>query len=212
MGERAEGAVADQDVAGTQVGVHGAGPRQVVGPARRGRDLDQEPAGRVKQGQQVHHREAAPRLLAGGLPVGFLQGRRIGHRRAGAVDQEGAMAVPEFLARRGRGPAVLEQQQQAAGQGQGEARPRRAVRFPRAGAVPQAGDVGARRVAVQDLQHEEVDGGHRVEQPLPPGIAEGLAELAGRLRGEPVGDFGLDALDGGEDTTSHPWPPAGVMV
>jgi len=40
--------------------------------------------------------------------------------------------------------------------------------------------VSAGGVAVQDLEEEQVDGGNRVENPIPPGVADGRARHADR--------------------------------
>src|SRR5262249_61687660 len=73
----------------------------------------------------------------------------------------------------------------------------------------EAGHVGARGVAVQDLQDEQVDGRNRVEDPIPPDVADGRTDVFNGFRGQPAGDFRLDSPNGGEDTTGPPWPPSG---
>ena len=55
--------------------------------------------------------------------------------------------------------------------------------------VAQPGHVGTGRVAVQDLQHEQVDGGDRVEHALAPDVAHGGTDLVDRIGREPVGEL-----------------------
>jgi len=69
--------------------------------------------------------------------------------------------------------------------------------------------MGARGVAVQDLQDEQVNGRNRVEHAVPPDVADSGANVFNGLRRQPVRDFGLDPPHGGENTAGHPWPPAG---
>jgi hypothetical protein len=52
--------------------------------------------------------------------------------------------------------------------------------------------VGTGGVAVKDMEHEQMDRGHRAEQPLPPAVAALPAELPQRIglkeRGDVVSD------------------------
>jgi hypothetical protein len=49
---------------------------------------------RMAQPQEGRHGKAAPRPLCYGLAKRLLEGRRIGHGAARAIDQEGAMPIP----------------------------------------------------------------------------------------------------------------------
>ena len=148
MSERAEGAVADQHVAGRQIGMDVADPRQVVRPQRCGDDAEQQPRGGVEHRQQVHDREAAAGLLRARLTELFLQRRGVGHRHAGAIDQKGPMAVPAAVVeRRAAEKSFADRTQQALKDSQRQTLACLAVGF--AGAVHRAQPrhMGARGVA-----------------------------------------------------------------
>jgi hypothetical protein len=182
-----------------------------VGPQRRAGDADQKPGGRVEQGQEVHDREAAPGLLHPRLAELLLQFRRVGHGDARPIDQEGAMAVPAAVVGQRTAEPVGDSLEQALEDGQREPGAGLAVRFAGAADIAEPGHVGARRVAVEDLEDEQVQRGHRVEDSFAPGVADRRTGLANRCGRQPVGDVRLDSANRRVETTGHPWPPVGVM-
>jgi hypothetical protein len=68
----------------------------------------------------------------------------------------------------------------------------------------------ASRVAVQDLQQEEVNRRHRIEHPLAPTVSCFQAELPDRLRLQIAGYISLDPPQHMSDIRNHPWPPVEV--
>jgi hypothetical protein len=90
-----EDPVPDQDVAGTEFRVQGGESRHLVRAQWCGQHMLEQPGPGVEAGQYVGDREAAPLGLVGRLAEGPVQVRDVGHAYAGAVDQPGAVAVPQ---------------------------------------------------------------------------------------------------------------------
>ena len=56
-----------------------------------------------------------------------------------------------------------------------------------------------------------MDGGDGIKDAFAPLVAVIPADLLDRFGGEPIADSGLDSLNGGGDTESHPWPPVMLL-
>src|SRR5579884_3802006 len=209
MRERAEAAIADEDVAFAQLGMDCLDLRHVVRPQRRGDQAQQQAGGRIEERQQVHDREAAARLLGAGLAKSFLQLGRIGRGGAGAVDQKGAVAAPEGVGGRLR-QAITNQKHEALEQGERQSASCLAIRLAAAVHAAEARYMIAGRVAVQDLQEEEMNGSGWIENAFAPAMFEGAAQIVDRSGREPMRDIRLDPFDGSDNTMGHPWPPFGM--
>src|SRR5262249_42213416 len=61
------------------------------------------------------------------------------------------------------------------------------------------------RVAVEDLEQEEVDGGRRVEDALAPAMLGLAAGFSDRLPGQSGGDVLAQAVEDGDDARRHGW-------
>src|SRR5207253_9077748 len=60
---------------------------------------------------------------------------------------------------------------------------------------------------MQDLQEENVDRRHRIENPLAPHIANAPTQPLNRVRRQRLADIGLELSNDFRDTDGHPWPP-----
>ena len=67
--------------------------------------------------------------------------------------------------------------------------------------------LGARGVAVQDLQNKQMHRGRGIQYTVTPHMTDGSAHFLDQARTKKLSNIGLDLLHGSEDTTSHPWPP-----
>ena len=168
----------------------------VVGPQGTGQDLAEQPRGGVEEDHQVGHREAAALGLVARLAEVGLQLGGVGHGEAGAVHDEGPVAMPAAFVGVGRGGAVGagvgqerrgQAAQQAAEDAQGQPPPGLAEGRAGERLLAAVGHVIQRGVLLEDLQEEGMDGVGGVEQPLlpaiillPAGIVDGLfVELLG---------------------------------
>src|SRR5215475_2434742 len=122
----------------------------------------------MEQPQPSRHGKAAPRPLLCGLAERFLEGRGIGHGTSRAIDEKRAMAMPPpFVQGRllHRAAETLEKESEEA---QREFGPRLTVGRRREPQARQMGPMTAGRVAMQNLQQEEVYGGDRREHAVAP--------------------------------------------
>jgi hypothetical protein len=74
----------------------------------------------------------------------------------------------------------------------------------------QAWHVSTGSIAMQDLQSEQMHGGHWIENPFAPGVIHGMTNGVDEVGAEKLGQITLDLLDSSQDTTSHTWPPVEV--
>src|SRR5262245_35288883 len=70
--------------------------------------------------------------------------------------------------------------------------------------------MAAGRIAMQDLEDEQMDGGNWIEHAFAPRVTEDVAEILNGAGGQPVSQIRLDPPDGSDNTMSHPWPPCGM--
>jgi hypothetical protein len=122
VGKGAERPVADQDVAGAQLRVQVSDAGHPMGPQGRDQKVLEQARPGVEQCQHAGDGKATPCGLVGGRTEGPLQVRRVGHAGAGAVDEPGAVTVPQSD-RISQAPAGLDQAPQECledGQGQRE--------------------------------------------------------------------------------------------
>ena len=119
------------------------------------------------------------------------------------------MASPGRLGRRRRPDAFGDPLGEAAEHPQWEPLPRGAVGG--VGEVPSAevDDVRAGGVPVEDLQEEQIDGGHRVENPLAPGVFLLLASPLDGVGRKFVGEVLLETPQDSDDTQRHGRDPSG---
>src|SRR5262249_2111322 len=127
---------------------------------------------------------------------------------ARAVDQPDAMPAPAGRAggrgaERGGGPL-----QEPVEQRQGESLAGLAVGAVGEGPLAEVDDVGAGGVAVEDLEHEEPDGGGRVEDAVAPGVVDVTAALLDGLSGDRGGDVLAQSAEDGDDTRRHGRAPS----
>ena len=207
MHERRQGAIADEDVAGKQFGVHQGGLGHVVRAQRGGDHALQEACAGMEQGEHVGHRKTTALLLFAGLAEAFLQFGRIGHRKAGTVEQPSAMPKPApgslLLAEQTIDHALqqhLEKQQWQACAGldvcrRGEDQ------------VGQARQGGAGDIAMQDLQEKEVHCGYRIELATPKTNAEDTASFFDPSDRQSFANIGLELPNDFGESECHPWPP-----
>ena len=174
--ERAEAAVAQEDVAGDEPGMELRRVGHVVRVERSGEDLQEHPRAGVEHGQEVGDREPAPGLLPAGLPEVGLEFGRVGHGERGAVDDEDATSKPcggvagGVVERVGDGAdqsAEDPQRQSAASEAVG------GVGEDRGGEVGEVLDGG---VAVEDLDEDGREGGFGVEEAFTLLMADVAAE------------------------------------
>jgi hypothetical protein len=164
---------------------------------RHGERLPQQPRAGVKQRHQVGDGKAATGLGLARLAEVGLQLRGVRHREAAAVAQESAVPEPEPLLV-GVGvqgsPGVLQQTVE-----DGQRQPGAGLAESRGGEGPadQAGQVGQGGVAVQDLGEKQVDDGDGVQQAVPPGVADGTANVEDGRAVEPAGDVVPELLPDG---------------
>jgi hypothetical protein len=204
MGEGTEGPVADQNVAFFQFGMNVGDLGHVVGSKRRCQYLKEEARAGVKKGQQVRHREATARPLACGLAEFSLQFGSIGHAEARAVYMEGAMPAPKTIVPR-RGPErsrdALQQRLQDA---QRQASAGSTIGGFGENPIGEVSEPGNGKVAVEDLDDEELDGGNRI-QDAPAKVVASIAANGGDLCGiEDSGNISLDAPQSGVKVCKHP--------
>jgi hypothetical protein len=105
------------------------------------------------------------------------------------------MAMPAAIVGQRTAELVGDSLEQALEDGQRQPSPGLAVRLAGAADIAEPGHVGTRRVAVEDLEDEQVQGGHRVEDAFAPGVADRGTGLANRLGRQPVGDVRLDSAN-----------------
>ena len=167
VGECAEGTVPDEDVAVAELRVQQSDTRHLVRAEWGDHGALKQPRAGVEQGQYPGNRETAPGGLIGRLSESLLQGRAIGHAHPSPVDEPGPMAMPE-ADRVGQGLArVDEAWEQPLADGHGE-----------------------------DLQDEQMDGRHRVEDAVTPAASHGLTEGLQSDGFEPVGQLVTDLSQG----------------
>ena len=94
VGERAEPAIADQQVASPHQRVQLPDLRLLVGIQREAEHLDDQAGERVEQPQHLGHGKAAAGFLAGRLLERLLQRRHVGRDRARAVNQQRPQPAP----------------------------------------------------------------------------------------------------------------------
>ena len=161
----------------------------------------------MEEREYVGHRKATALALVAGLAEVVLQLGRVGHRKARAVEQPGAVAAPAagglLLAEEGIDDALEEPLEE----GQRQAAACLDVGGGGKGASGQVGQRGAGGVAMQDLQEEDVERGHGIELASPKGDAEGSTGLFDPIGGQGFGDIGLELANDFGETQSHPWPP-----
>ena len=164
MGERAETAVSQQEIAGREQGEDPGDAGHVMRPQRRRENLQEQPGAGVEQRQDVSHREAAALGLVAGLAEVGLQRGSVGHGERRAVDQEGAMAAPSTH-RLGGGDQCLDHfVEDGLEDGQRESGAGLAEGAGGEGAASQQGDMCQGGVAVEDLNEEPVDDGRRSQE------------------------------------------------
>ena len=196
VGECAEGTVPDEDVAVAELRVQQSDTRHLVRAEWGDHGALKQPRAGVEQGQYPGNRETAPGGLIGRLSESLLQGRAIGHAHSSPVDEPGPMAMPEAdrvvqgLAR------VDEALEQHLEDGHGE--PGAGLAVGRGGELEaaQAWQMAAGGVVVEDLQDEQMDGRHRVEDPVTPAASHGLTEGLQSDGFEPVGQLVTDLSQG----------------
>jgi hypothetical protein len=76
-------------------------PGEIVGEEGRNHQLQKHTGARVEQPQEPSDGKAAPRPLLRRLAERGLEGRRIGHGAARAIDEEGAVAMQSPVVRGG---------------------------------------------------------------------------------------------------------------
>lgn len=205
MGERAEAAIAHEQVVGLQPRVQEPHLRLLVRAQREGQQFDDQAGGGIEQAEDLGHRKAAAGLLPTGLAEGGLRGGRVGGDRAGAIHEHRPQpAPPRRHGRRAHGLRRVAQQRLQHGQRQAHAGPAVRRRFHRA--LGEQAQVRHGGVEVQDLQQEQVNGSHRPVAPFAPHMAGLVAGLPDRLLREKGLQIVLDPIEGACET-GHPWPP-----
>lgn len=166
-----------------------------VRPQGRDENLGHQSRAGVEECQDPGHGEAAPRRLVGRLSEGALQRGRVRQAHAGAVGQPSAVSSPAVRIGegfRGRDERI----EQAFQQSQGPSGSGLAVGRRRKGPTGDSRQVGAGRVAVEDLQDEEVDGRDRIEGALPPRVTDLRTQLTKVRGGEYGGDVVANLIQG----------------
>jgi len=138
--------------------------------------VHQQAGAGVEQNPPMGHGKAAAGFLLRRLAELFLQGRRVGHGEARAVDVERAMATPQAVGMGVGGAGRLEEllqqrwvdRQRQAGVGLAPGRGAEVL-------VGEVADLAAGGVAMDDLLDEQADGGGRIQFPLAPVIAKAVA-------------------------------------
>ena len=130
--------------------------------------------------------------LVGRLSEGPLQGRAIGHAHSGPIDEPGPMTMPQpdgVVQGFARVDETLEKRLE---DGQGE--PGSGLAVGRGGELEaaQAWQMGAGGIVVEDLEDEQMDGRHRVEDAVTPTATHGMTEGLQVEWFEPVGQIGAD--------------------
>ena len=207
MGKGAERAITDEHISWVQRRMERRHLSHIVRVPGSREDFQEEACPRMKEGKQMGYREPTPWALPIGLAKVCLQFGRIGHRKTGAVDQECAVAPPPplilgcLLADRRRPP------QQSLPDSERQARPGLAKRRGRKALRDEVGQVATRRVAVPNLEDEEMDGGHRIEQARTPLVAHLVAQGENRRSVEQGSQLGLAVSKGFHDCAYRSGPP-----
>jgi len=151
----------------------------------RGQEFQEQTRAGVEQSQDAGNRDPASRGLIGRLPERGLQHGSVGHRDAGAVDEERPQPPPPpILAIDERADRVSDSGEEVLKYGQRQSGTGLAVRGGGERPPGQMREVGAGGVAVEDLEHEQVNGRDRVQNPIPPCVTDGRACPADRRGSE----------------------------
>ena len=168
MSEGAEAAIADEHVARLQARVEPGSQAHVVAVQGRGEGVEQHAGACVEEDHQMGHREAAAGLGLLGLAEVGLELGRVGHREGRAVDEEGAMSAPEPHLIGIGSQRLADASQEPLEDGQRQPCPCLTEGRGGEGLGHDPGQMGQRRVAVEDLSEEELDSRKRVEGTRPP--------------------------------------------
>src|SRR5712692_2807454 len=71
----------------------------------------------------------------------------------------------------------------------------------------QARQGGAGRIAMQDLQQEDMDGSYRIKNAMAPRITQAATDMVDGFRRQRLGHIGLELPQDLRNTEGHPWPP-----
>ena len=154
------------------------GLSHVVRPQRRGQDFQKKARAGVEQSQHMRHGKAAADALAARLTEFLLELRRIGHAEGRAVDVKGAMAAPAAGVVESRTQGGADALQQGLQHRQRQTAWRFTISGLAEGFVAKVLEPGHGEVAVENLYHEELNGGNRVEG----GVGETDSRPRGRRR------------------------------
>lgn len=77
---------------------------------------------------------------------------------------------------------------------------------------PKVDGVATGGVAVEDLEDEQVDGVHRVEQAMAPGVPLAATSLDDRPGGEERGEVLREAAEDDDNARRHGGAPSGVVM
>ena len=167
----------------------------------------QQPAAQVKDVQRAKLRVIARPTLLPRLAVTTTQRRRVGKVVVGRVDQphagRGRRVGGDHAQRELPEQPVIDPPQQLQRQPLPRLRQRR-----NAHSIPvQRPRLGQRRVAAQQLQHQQHHRLRRAELALPPAVADLPGGGEDRPLGKQLIQVGVDVTQRGGDSRSHPWPP-----
>jgi hypothetical protein len=109
-----------------------------------------------------------------------------------------------------REQSVAESSQQFLKKSQGKAFTGAAVRARRKPQTAQSGQGRTSRVAMQNLNQEDVYRRYRIQDSVSAPMTEVGADFHHRLGGEGRGDIGLEPTQDLRDSQGHPWPPVGM--